>query len=71
MGGWLGGLCLERTRLPEKGKMSVEDKIYPVLPNFDAHQNRLGAVKTLSASVIPHTNSVRRSGQGSQASVRF
>lgn len=47
-------MCLERTRLPEKGKMSVEDKIYPVLPNFDAHQNRLGAVKTLSASVIPH-----------------
>ena len=38
-GRWLGGLCLEKTMLPEKGKMSDEDNIYPVLPNFDAHQN--------------------------------
>ena len=51
--------------------MSDEAKIYPVLPNFDAYQNRLGAVKTLSASATSHTNSIRRSGVGSQASVGF
>ena len=71
MGGWLRVLCLERMRLPEKGKMNDEDKIYPVLPNFDAYQNHLGAVKNLSASATSHTNSIRRSGVGSQASVGF
>lgn len=70
-GRWLGGLCLEKTMLPEKGKMSDEDNIYPVLPNFDAHQNHLGAVKTLSASATSHTSSIRRSGVGRQASVGF
>lgn len=67
----MGELCLGRTRLSEKGKMSDEDNIYPVFPNVGAHHNRLGNSKNAWCLGHTQTSPIRRSGVGGQVSGEF